>query len=499
METLGAGRGRLLRQLLTESVVLGGSGAAVGIALTFAATRALVWLAPADVPGIDAAAVDLRVLGVGIVLAVACGTLLGLLPALRFSRTDLRSAISAGGRNPSARGVRLQSAVVAGEVALATVLLVGAGLLGRTVLALDTVDPGFDLQNLLGARVVLPAGHLTEGLEDDTARLAVYDDLYRRMLDEVAALPGVEGAAMTTNLPLSADRSTVHVEPEGYEGEIVMAERRFVTANYFGVTGIPILDGRAFEPADDRFDVGGPIPAIVSAGLAARAWPEERAVGRRLAFWGIETVVVGVAANVRDESVRAGSDLAFYVPLRAGGASGGSLLVRTTGEPLPLVSAVRETIWRVDGGVAIPEVRPVAAYLAEQIAGQRYRARVVALFSVLAALFSLAGVYGVTARSVTARSRELGVRMALGANRRALMAHVLGGAAILAALGTLLGTLAAFPLTRLIEGWLFGVGPYDLSTILGTASLLGAASVIAAAVPGMRAARVDPAEALREA
>lgn len=490
---LGAGRGRLIRQLLTESVLLSGIAALVGVALTVAVMRGLVLLAPDSVPRVAEASVNLRVLGFAVAISVLFGIVFGLIPALAYSRADLRRAMTTTARGSTGSSGRLQATVVVAELALATVLLVGGGLLGRTVLALNAADPGFAVSETLGLRLSIPFSQALSGLEGD-ARVEAADAYYRRLLDGVGEVRGVRAAGMTDVLPLSPDRGNNEIMAEGLT-EPLLAERRFVSANYFTLMDIRIVDGRTFEETDDRPDA--PLHVIVSEGLARRAWPDGSAVGRRFNYWDREGVVIGVAADIRDEDVRSGTAFAFYVPRRQAGQLGGSIVLRTDGDPVSVIPALRQRIREIDPGIAVIAATPLSDLLREDIAAERYRARLVLIFSALAGLFAVMGIYGVTARSVAARTRELGIRKALGAPRAGILGLVLGQAVRLAMVGAGLGVLISLLVTRGIEAYLWGVPRTDALTLLGIAALLGAASVLAALAPGRRAARIDPNQALR--
>ncbi len=492
---LGAGRGRLIQQLLTESLVLAGAGALLGIALTSTVRDVLLGLAPAGVPRMAQATIDGRTLLFAVGVGLVCGMLFGLAPALLSSRRNLAASMTGSRGSTHAGRTRLQGVLVAAELALATVLLVGAGLLGRTVLALDGVDTGFALDRLLTVRVAVPLDRMLQGIEDPDALSAGAMATYDAILESVKAVPGVRDAAWTSVLPLSGDRGNNDIHPEGYEGDPIIAERRFVSGNYFDVTGIPILEGRAFTADDDRAGVAGTM--IVSEGVARAVWPNESAVGKRVGYWGRETTVVGVAASVRDEGLGQGTEFAYYVPRRQADYASGSMMVRTEVEPASLVSAVREAVWSVDRGIAVPGIRPFREQFSAQLESQRFRARLVAFFSGLAALFALMGVYGVTARSVAARTREMGIRMALGAERGQVLGLVLRQAARLAVYGGVSGLVAGFLATRAIEGYLWGVQRTDALTLTGTALAVAAASIVAALAPGRRASRIAPTEALR--
>jgi predicted permease len=491
---LGAKRGRLIRQLLTESALLGVGAAVIGVLLANVATRAFVLLAPPGVPRIADAGIDVKALAFAISAALGCGILFGLIPALNFSRADLRRSMTITTRGSSGDRGRVQGTVVIAELALATVLLVGAGLLARTVIALNAVDPGFATNETLALRFSLPASRLVKDVSNDSARFAAFDALYARMLDEIGSLPGVRGVALTDNLPLSADRGNNDIKPEGYD-EYLIAERRFVSPNYFAVMGIRLVEGRSFTQEEDRPDATGTM--IISEGLARLAWPGESALGKRVQYWGRDTRVVGVAADIHDEEVQSGTPYAFYVPRRQAGQLGGTFVLRTEGNPVSLAPSLRQRVREVHSDIAIISVQPLSDMLSEQIAGQRYRARLILVFSGLAALFSLMGIYGVTARSVAARTRELGIRMALGARRKGIIGLVLHQAIRLAVMGAALGIAISLLANRAIESYLWGVRAFDPVTLIAIAVLLGGASVLAALAPGLRAARVDPMEALR--
>lgn len=492
---LGAGRRRILQQLLTESLVLAGVGAVLGLLLTRLATDALVLLAPAGVPRIANAGINGRALEFGVGIAMACGILFGLAPALLASRMNLAGSITASRGSTNAGRARLQGVLVALELALATVLLVGAGLLGRTVLALNSVDTGYAVERLLSARLSIPWERILDGVEGEDAQMSIVLNRQDEILDRLRAVPGVRDVAWTSVMPLTGDRSNNDIQPDGWVGDPIIAERRFVSANYFDVMGVRIIEGRTFEESDDRADAAGTM--IVSEGVARTVWPDRSPIGQRVVYWDRETTVVGVAATIRDEGVAQGTDFAFYVPRRQAGQPFGNLVIRTETDPSALIPAVRDAIWSVDRGIAISSVRPFRDQFVAEIAGQRYRARLVIVFSALAALFALMGVYGVTSRSVAARTRELGIRMALGAERGRVMGLVMGQAFRMAFWGGLLGLWVAFVATRAIEAYLWGVDRTDPLTLLGTAGLVAGASLLAALAPGRRAARVDPNEALR--
>lgn len=492
---LGAGRRRLVRQMLTESTLLGLAAAALGLLLALLVTRGLVLIAPQGVPRINEAVIDGTALIFAVVVAIVCGILFGLVPALGFSRTDLRRSMTITTRSVAGTRSRIQGAVVVAELALATVLLVGAGLLARTLLALSTVDTGFAATETLSVRVSIPNSRIVDSNAPDSVRAGAVDQFYLRLADEMGALSGVTGVAITSNLPLSGDRGNNDVQLEGFD-ESIVAERRFVSANYFAVMDIAIVEGRAFTADDDR--AGAPGVIIISEGLARRAWPSESAVGKRFGYWGGDNnVIVGVAADVRDEEMHSGTSFAFYAPRRNAGQYWGTFVLRTTVDPVSLVPSLRERLRSLHPDLVIASAEPLTNLVSEQIASERYRARLILVFSLLAAIFSLMGIYGVTARNVAARTREMGIRVALGARQQGILRLVVGQAVRLGVLGAMIGIVLSFVATRGLEAYLWGVQRTDALTLITIAMALAGASVLAALAPGIRAARIDPIEALR--
>jgi predicted permease len=493
--SLGAEGGRVVRQLLVESGLLALLAALAGVVLASGATRALVLLAPEGVPRIEEAAIDPRALAFAVGLSVLCGIVFGLAPALGLSRPGLHA--SAGSRSRRTTNTRLQKTLVVTELALATLMLVGAGLLGRTFLALDRVDLGFAASETLALGVTTPDRRLFVGVDmrDAAAVDAAVEAYYRVLVDPIRSLPGVRDVAITSNLPLSTDRSSSDVEPEGYFGPPLVAERRFVSPNYFSVLGLRFIEGRAFTPAEDQPGSEGKV--VVSESLARAAWPGESAIGKRFRYWDRDNVVVGVAADIHDEQVQARTSLAFYAPRLQAGEPGGRIVIAVAGDPTAVLPALRERVREADAATFINLLRPLSDFASAQIAGQRYRARLILVFSTIATLFSLIGVYGVMTRSVAARTRELGIRQALGARRDGLVAVVLGQALRLSVLGGAIGVGVSLVVTRAIEKYLWGVEPTDLITLLGAGLLLTAASALAALVPALRAGRADPLQALR--
>lgn len=494
---LGATRGRIARQLLTESMALAAIGGLGGVLVAGLATRALTVLAPAGVERIGEASLDLRVLAFAIAVSTASGLLFGLLPALSLARAHPGPALASSRGSIGGRGVG-QSLVVVGELALATVLLVGGALLVRTLVALNRVDPGFQVDQLVAVRLALPFQRF-QNLGADSADRVV-DGYFQRFVDEVESLPGVRAVAVVSNLPLTGDRGNNDVAPEGWQpkgDERLLAERRVVSANYFSALGMRMVEGRTFSADDER--PGAPKTLVISEGLARRVWPAGPAVGKRMGFWGREpATIVGVAADVRDESLDRPTTLAFYVPFRQLGAQTGSLIVATrSSDPASLIPSIRARIATADPATAIPSIETYRTLVAGEVSEQRYRARLMLVFAGLAALFAGMGVYGVTARSVARRTREIGIRVALGAEPRRVLAGVLGQGLELAALGAGVGLAVSLLASRVLEGMLYGVTARDPVSLVVIALAVCAFAVLAAFPPARRATGVSAMEALR--
>jgi predicted permease len=494
---LGAGRSRLMGQLLTESVVLAVMGGIVGIVLAGVATEVVVRFAAANTPRLDEIALDGRVLAFAVVVSGLSGLLLGLMPALSFSRTNLVRSLHAS-RTPSVAKSRLQAAVVAGEMALATVLLVGAGLLTRTLIQLNNVDPGFRAEGLASV-LVSPDYDRFDAIDDESASDAAVNAYFGEIRDELAAIPGVEDVAITTSSPFGQSRSNNYVTLEGYEpaeGELLIAERYFVSANYHEVLGTRLLEGRGFVSADDRSDAA-PV-ALVNEELARHAWPGESAVGKRLSFWdGEDFIIVGVVEDIRDRNLSESSGLQYYVPRQQMGGTFGSFVMRAGGDLSAIMALVRDRVWSVDPDLPVRSVLPMSERMRDSLAQQRLGAQLMLAFSGVAIFLALLGVYGVTARTVAWRTREMGIRVALGAEQSRVMALILRQGVRLALVGTGVGLAVSLVATRVLESALYGTEPTDPLTLLLVAVSVGVMSLVASLPSSIKATRVDPMVALR--
>src|SRR5690606_5115465 len=489
---LGAGRWPLIRQSIVESQLLALAGGTAGLLLASAATRALVLAAPADVPRLDEAGVDVVVAGYALALSLLTGLLFGLAPALRTFAGDVHRLLGAGARGSGGDGGRLRNALVVAEVALSLVLLAGGGLLFRSFLALRGVETGVRAENVLTLRVTLPANRYEE-----RARVVA---AFREMEERVRALPGVDAAGFIATVPLAADFQGTIVDIEDFpppaEGELRIAHFAVVTPGYFEAMGVPLAAGRLFGPEDGP-DAGGTI--LINEALA-RAYLDGRdPIGMRIASFGEPRRIVGVVGDVRLETLEDDPTPAMYLPhAQTGTERSLSLVVRTRTAPELALAPVREALRAVERSAAIYQVRTMEEILADRVAQPRFSALVLLLFSGLALALAAVGIYGVISYAVGRRTREIGIRIALGAREAGIVRLVLGQGMRLVGAGVALGLAMAVVGSRYVESLLFGVRPLDPLVLTGVTAFLVAASALACWLPARRASRVDPMAALRE-
>jgi putative ABC transport system permease protein len=498
---LGASRWRVVRQLLTESVLLSLIGGAAGVVLALWGVDLLVAAIPAaqlaQMPYLRGLALNTNVLLFASGLSLLTGVLFGLTPALAASRTDLQSAMKDGGRSSGTRGSRrLRDALVVGEVALALVLLVGAGLLMKSLVTMLRVDPGFDARNLLTLRVALPPARY----QDNERAARFYAELQRR----VASLPGVGGVAESSNLPLAGEGGTGTPQVVGRsqsEGESGESHMRTVSANYFEVMGIPVVKGRAFN---ERDATEAPGVLLVNQTFAERVFPGEDPVGRRVTFkWTAEQPpfeIVGVVGDEKVTSLDARTTPVIYFHEQQSPDGAAVLLVRASGAaPESLTPAVREAVRDLDAEVPVFSAQTLGQVVEGSRATfmRRYPAYLTGVFACLALLLALVGIYGVISYSVAQRTREIAVRVALGARGRDVLRLVLRHGMLLALAGVVVGTAGALALTRLMSRLLFGVSAADPAVYGLVALLLLAVALLACLAPARRATKIEPVAALR--
>ena len=504
---LGASRARVIRQLLTESIVLAAIGAVAGVALAAATLRALIAISPGNLPRLETAGLDGRVLAVTLLVSLVTGITFGLVPAVQASRFDLTGSLREGepGSTVGAGRHRLRRLLMASELALALVLLVGAGLMIRTFVALRRFDPGFDPRRVVSAVVSLSGSRA----EEPARRLAFYDEV----LGRVRALPGVVAASAINHLPLAGDvwGFPFHVEgrPPDPPGESPSASFRVVLPGYFRTMGLPLLRGRDFTD-DDR--LGAPGTIIVNEWLAERFWPGADPIGKRLTLGAGDKdpewlTVVGVAHNAARGKWAAAPDEEMYLPLRqnrlylerqGGPFSYLTLVVRTTtDDPAALAPSLRTAVWDVDGNVAVSELQTMEEVVARATASPRFYLLLLGSFAAAALALAAVGIYGVMSYAVARRRNEIGIRMALGAQPGDVLRLVMREAVTVAAVGGAVGLVVAALLSRLMGGLLYGVGAMDPVTFAGVCAVLTTVALAATYVPARRAVRVDPLAALR--
>jgi putative ABC transport system permease protein len=495
---LGASRFRVMRQLLTESMMLALAGGVLGLILSSYGVTAITKLLPRDFPRLNEIGMDWRVFGFTLGASLLTGLLFGFAPALHLSRGDVQDAMKETSRGTAggARHTRLRHTLIITEVALSVVLLAGAGLLFRSFLRLQAVDAGFTPQQVLTARLS-PAG---PQFSDDESLMNFYD----QVLERTRAIPGVESAGAINTLPLHPG-PTLGFRIEGRS--IVPVDKwphtnfRNVSPDYFRTMNIPVLKGRAFTPQDDS---NAPLRLMINQALAQRDFAGEDAVGKRVTFGNprqdgepVWYEIVGVTANVRSLELREEAPAELYFTSKQSLFQNMALVVRSTIEPESLAPALRQAVAEVDRTVPVSEVRTMEHIVSESVTQPRFNLFLLGVFSCLALLLSVAGIYGVTAYTVTQRTHELGIRIALGAQVGDVLRMILGqGMAVIGA-GIVIGLIAAFALMRLMNSLLFGVSAADPLTFVGITVVLVGAGLLACYIPARRATKVDPLEALR--
>ena len=493
-KALGASRVRLVRQLLVESLALSLVGGALGLLLALAAVPLAQQITAGTLPRLEETRVDGTVLLFSLALCGLTAVAFGVVPALHASRGDLQTGLRQGGRGSSDGAARSRLRVLfVGEVAVALVLLTGAGLLVRSLAGLVSVDPGFKPQGVTAIPITLPVARYSQ-----PARQA---DLFRQLLERAAALPGVKAAAATSYVPLSGAFRFVFFCPEGRvcEGigkDPVIAQRQ-ITPDYFEATRTPLRRGRAFTAADTAQSL--PV-VIVNETTARRYWPGADPIGKHLANSRdkVQREVVGVAADVKFRSLDAPNIEEMYLPLAQSPWPSMTVLVRSDTDPRPLVAAVRRELARLDPDIAVSGVQSLDEIVSGSVAQPQLVERVVAVFAVLALVLASIGIYGVMSYSVAERTRELAVRMALGAGPREILRLVLGEGLGLTAAGLVLGLAVSLAATRLMSSLLFGVSATDPVTFGGAVAVLAATALLASFLPARRGMRLSPVRALRD-
>jgi putative ABC transport system permease protein len=502
---LGAGRWRLLRQMLTESVLLAAAGAAIGIFLSVWGLELLKEIGARTIPRLAEVDVDLVVLIVTTVVAVGTGILFGLIPAFASAKPELTEVLKEGGRSSTtgARRNQVRNSLVVAEIALALVLLVGAGLLLKSYARVQNIDPGFDRRNILTAELDLSETKYPQRGSDNYNHGAAMTNFWNEALRRVQQLPGVEAAGLTVVLPLSGSNTDSSFAIEGRELRPNEPgpdeELRIVTADYFRVLRTPLLRGRFFSEGDN---VDAPGVAIINDALAKKYWLNEDALGKRITFSDTRKpdvkwlTIVGIVRSIRHRGLDVDPAPEYYLPLAQRPQSSMILAVRSVQDSRGLASAIRREIQSIDPDQPIANVRTLENVTADSVAPRRMSMVLLGAFAGIALLLAGVGIYGVISYLVVQRTHEIGVRMALGAQRSDVLRLVVGHAAKLVGIGTLIGLLLALFSTRTLSALLYNVGAFDAGTFIFVTIALAAIAVLASYIPALRATRADPMIAL---
>jgi putative ABC transport system permease protein len=493
---LGATRHRLIEQLVVENVLLALLGGAIAILFSRFAVGLFVSANPANLPRITEVHVDLSVLAFTLVVSMVTGILVGLVPAMRMSRLDLNEVLkeNSRGSSQSINRNRMRSLFVVSQVAVAVVLLTGAMLLIRSFMRLVHVDPGFKAQNVLTMQVSLPKVRYP----DPTSQT----NFYERVVRNIGTLPGVESAGAVSYLPLGGGNLRYFFNVEGQPrlgpGRDPLVSLRVITPNYFQALGVPLAGGRAFTDQDRTSALK---VAIINEATARHYFPGEEP-GKRLAIsadyspngW---LTIVGIVKNVRHASLDAEPDDELYLPFAQMPAVAMSLVVRTAQDPLGMTAAVRDQVLSLDRDQPVSDVRSMEQVVSSTLAQPRLTLYLLGAFAATAMMLAALGVYGVMAYSVTQRTHEIGIRVALGARRADLLRMVMGQGIILTLIGLCAGTVASVYLTQVIQGLLFGVSATDVVTFVTVPAVLGVVAMVACYLPARGTSTVDPIVALR--
>ena len=494
---LGASRMRVVRQLLTESVLLSLTGGTLGLVLAVWWSDLLVALGKENIPRALQVGLDWRVLGFTLFVSVLTGIVFGLVPAIHSSKTELTESLKEGGRSGAegARRNRIRGVLVVGELAIAVVLLVGAGLLIQSLWRLRQVSPGFESQNLLTFVVGIPE------VKYPTGKQAQF---YRDLITRIESLPGVRSASSIIPLPLSGDSFSISFETEGRpvaKGDRPSADFFAVQGDYFKTLGVSMLKGRDFTERDNK---QGPPVVIVNQAFARKFFPNEDALGKRIRP-GISTdtdepamrEIIGVVSDIRNRNLSSELRPGYYMPAAQMPFNQMTLVVRTTNDPHSVITAVQNEVHAMDNELPIFNVKTMDDYISATVAGPRFNATLLVIFAGVALILTIVGLYGVMSYSVAQRTNEIGIRMALGAQTKDVLRLIVSQGFKLVLIGLGIGLAGAFALMRVISSLLFGVTTKDPLTFAAVAVLLTLVALLACYIPARRATRLDPLHALR--
>ena len=497
---LGASGKRIAQQLLTESMVLAMAGGLLGLAFAFLGVPALVRQLPIDLPRISEITVDWRVLAFTSLVSLMTGIVFGLVPLIQSRRAGAHDSLKQSGRTVASGQSRLRSALIVGQIAIALVLLTGAGLMTKSFWRLLQVSPGFQTEHILTARLSLPPQY-TNGNVFGTGQHRRISAFQRKVLEGVRIIPGVQSAAFTAYLPLSGIENSWAFDIEGRPakapGVYEIANYRPVSPGYFETIGIPIQHGRGFDVRDSE---DSPLVVAINESMARSFWNQQNPVGQRVRFGDTQwRTVVSVVGDVHYDGLSAKPAPELYVPYGQipNVEARPTIVLRTSIEPAKVTAGLRKAVSDVDAGVPMDQIETMRQIVSGSVAQSRFRTAILLLFALLALLVASIGLYGVMSYLVSQRIREFGIRMAVGASRGAVLRLVLGQGAKLVSIGICLGLVGAAPLARLIASLLYGIAPLDAATLASVSILLAGVTLLASYIPARRAAKADPMDSLR--
>jgi putative ABC transport system permease protein len=500
---MGASRSRLIRQFLTESILLASLGCALGLVLAYFGGKALMTLNPVAIPRSNEIGIDARMLGFTLGITLITGIIFGLVPALQASKPDLNQVLKEGGRDSkSSSGNSIRNALVVSEIAIALVLLIGAGLLLKTFIRLQRAEPGFNPDGVLTFNLQLPGSKYSDWRQ--------VSSFYTRILDRIKSLPGVQSADAASFLPLESGwrlKFSIAGRPPAEPGEEPIAQHRPISKGYFQTMRIPLIEGRELT---ERDNVDAPGVIVINQALAHRYWPDEDPIGKRIVSTvrsigplgrvmpkALDFEVVGVVGNEKNNGLNAAAEPAIYFSHDQFAYRSMSVMVRSSSNPMSLLGAIQNEVWAMDNSLPVSEVKTANQILANSVAQPRFSVLLLGIFAALALILAAVGIYGVMSYSITQRTREIGIRMALGAQSSDVLRMVLGEGFKFAFAGIGIGLVGAFLLTRFLTSLLYGVSAADPITYAGVSAILAAVALVACYIPARRATKVDPLVALR--